>query len=247
MNVLSFSGGKDSMGTGIWMVKHHIPIDVLLFSDTRKEFPKMYVYLNTVVSEFFNRPIEIIGADMEFEDIFYQKRIKGKHIGEIHGWPMTRGCWWNDYGKIQPINKYKRKLAHTTEVHEYIGISAEEYDRYADLIKPFSNRHAPLYENGITGEMAKQEQNEMGLLNPLYDDFYRLGCYLCPQQRINELQKVRKHYPKYWAHMLELDNDSPVRFKPDGTTVHDLDRRFAWESGEEIEINGKKLQQVSML
>jgi hypothetical protein len=32
--------------------------------------------------------------------------------------------------------------------------------------------------------------------------------------------------------MLKWDNDSPVTFKPDGTTVHDLDLRFALEDGE---------------
>ena len=229
MNILSFSGGKDSMGTGIWMVKSHIPIDVILFADTRKEFPGMYAYIEKIATDFFKRPFECVWSDKDFEDIFYQKRVRGKHIGEIHGWPMTRGCWWNDYGKIQPINKFKRKLAHTSEINEYIGISAEEHDRYNDLIKPFPNRYAPLYENGITGEMAKHEQRRMGLLNPLYDEFHRLGCYLCPQQRIGELRKVRKHYPDKWAHMLELDKDSPVHFKPDGTTVHDLERRFYWE------------------
>ena len=228
MNVLSFSGGKDSMMTAVLMKRLGIPIDIVLFADTGLEFPEMYEYLD-VAERFIGTKITTVRSEITFEDLFYQIRIAGKHIGEIHGWPMTRGCWWNDYAKLQPLMKHKRKLGDFTE---YIGISTEEQDRYDRLIKPFPNRHSPLYEAGITGDMAKKELRRMDLLNPLYDRFHRLGCYLCPQQRISELRKVRQYYPHLWAHMLELDTDSPVHFKPDGRTVHDLDFRFAMEAGE---------------
>lgn len=32
--------------------------------------------------------------------------------------------------------------------------------------------------------------------------------------------------------MLKWDTDSPVTFKPDGTTVHDFDQRFANEDAQ---------------
>mgnify|MGYP003512059532 CR=1 FL=1 len=40
---------------------------------------------------------------------------------------------------------------------------------------------------------------------------------------------MRKNYPDLWALLLKWDNDSPVTFKPDGTTVHDFDKRFQLE------------------
>ncbi len=120
--------------------------------------------------------------------------------------------------------------------HEYIGISAEEHDRYERLIEPFSNRHSLMYKAGITGDMAKYELERRCILNPLYDRFHRLGCYLCPQQRISELSKVRRFYPDRWAYMLHLDKDSPVHYRPDGTTVHDLEQRFSREEKEKRAI-----------
>ena len=36
-------------------------------------------------------------------------------------------------------------------------------------------------------------------------------------------------YPEYWALMMKWDADSPMKFKADGHTLHDYERRFQME------------------
>lgn len=226
VNILSFSGGKDSTMTAVLMRRLGIPIDAAVFADTGLEFPEMYEFLD-VVERKLEIEITRVEAQRKFEDQFYQVRSeRSKRQGDIYGWPMTQGCWWNGQGKIQPITQYLKQYK---DCVVYVGIGADESDRNGRIIIPSKNKRSLMYELGITGEMAKAELERIGLLNPLYKIFHRLGCYLCPQQRISELRKVRKFYPEQWEHMLEMDKDSPVHFRPDGTTVHDLERRFAIE------------------
>ncbi len=97
------------MMTLVLMKEQGIPIDVILFADTGLEFLEMYAYLERV-EQYIGMKITRVKADKTFEDIFYQQRIRGKHVGQIHGWPMTRGCWWNDYGKLRPLNKFKKTV-----------------------------------------------------------------------------------------------------------------------------------------
>ena len=233
------------MMTAVLMKRQGIPIDVVLFADTGLEFPEMYEYLG-VAERYIGTKITRVRADITFEDEFYRVRgYRSKHEGQINGWPFIRGCYWNKLGKMEPLIKAMGDLG---KYEEYVGISAEEGDRYERLIMTRQGRHSPLYEAGITGDIAKKELRAMGLLNPLYDRFHRLGCYLCPQQRLSSLRKVRQFYPALWAHMMELDGDSPHSFKiHDRATVHDLDFRFAMEAGEidgrQYEKRGKHWQQ----
>ena len=67
------------------------------------------------------------------------------------------------------------------------------------------------------------------LRSPIYDGFIRGGCWFCHNQGIEELRTFRHGYPELWQLLLKWDNDSPVSFKPDGHTVHDVDRHFQRE------------------
>lgn len=70
------------------------------------------------------------------------------------------------------------------------------------------------------------------LLNPTYQSSLRDGCWFCHNQGLDQLRKLRKHYPQLWERLMYLDLHSPVSFKPDGVKVADLDRRFALEDAQ---------------
>ena len=75
---------------------------------------------------------------------------------------------------------------------------------------------------------------EKGFWNPMYWKFERQGCYLCPKQNNKALKVVRRRYPFLWQHMLDMDKDSPIPFRADGNTLHDLEDRFRYEEGQRI-------------
>ena len=50
MNIVSFSGGKDSTAMLLMMLERGIPVDRVLCVDTTKEFPQMYEHIEKVQS-----------------------------------------------------------------------------------------------------------------------------------------------------------------------------------------------------
>ena len=44
-----------------------------------------------------------------------------------------------------------------------------------------------------------------GIANPLYKNFSRTGCYLCPKQNKASLYNLYKNYPKEWERAKELE------------------------------------------
>ena len=88
---------------------------------------------------------------------------------------------------------------------------------------------SPLVEYGWTEKQCYDWCKENDLLSPIYEHSFRGGCWFCHNQKLQELRNLRKNHPKYWKLMLKWDKDSPSTFKADGTTLHDLDKRFYYE------------------
>lgn len=116
----------------------------------------------------------------------------------------------------------------------YLGIAADEPKRLKRL--DGETKISPLVAIGWTEADAKQWCIENDLLSPIYTTAMRGGCWFCHNQSLGQLRLLRKNYPELWNLLLKWDLDSPVTFRPDGHTVHDLDKRFALEDalGHEI-------------
>lgn len=82
---------------------------------------------------------------------------------------------------------------------------------------------------------------------PTYESSFRDGCWMCHNQGVNQLRRLRKNYPELWSLLMKWDADSPVSFKPDGHSVHDYDRRFHLEDEHLLSPDGpffwKKLEE----
>lgn len=122
---------------------------------------------------------------------------------------------------------------------EYLGIAADEPKRFGQLNEW---KRAPLVEFGIEEGLCGLFCQYEGVLSPTYETSCRDGCWMCHNQGVNSLRKLRTNYPELWELLLKWDKDSPVTFHPGrwrkmyggyvyepGHTVHDFEERFALE------------------
>lgn len=65
-HVVSFSGGKDSTATLLYMIELGMPIDDIIFVDTTIEFPAMYEHIDKV-EKYIGRKITRLRAEHDFE------------------------------------------------------------------------------------------------------------------------------------------------------------------------------------
>lgn len=117
---------------------------------------------------------------------------------------------------------------------EYIGIAADEPDRFGQLNE---KKRAPLAEFGIEEPLCGLFCQYSDMLLPSYDTGCRDGCWFCHNQGVDQLRHLWRKYPNHWALLMKWDKDSPVTFKADGHTVHDFDRRFQMEVERKIPMN----------
>lgn len=111
---------------------------------------------------------------------------------------------------------------------QYLGIASDEPIRIQRHInKP--GIMLPLVGIGWEEDLCGLWSQYSDLLSPTYENSCRGGCWFCHNQSVDQLRLLRRNYPDLWALLLKWDNDSPVTFKPDGTTVHDFDKRFELE------------------
>lgn len=151
----------------------------------------------------------------------------------IYGFPISinRGQW---------CQKLKTKFLDSPaarggkNIVEYIGIAADEPARFGQLNE---RKRAPLVEFGIEEDLCGLYCMYENILSPSYETSCRDGCWMCHNQGVNQLRQLRKNYPDLWALLLKWDTDSPVKFHPDGHTVHDFDERFRLEDEKLIDPN----------
>lgn len=238
--IASFSGGKDSAAMLLLILEKGLKLDEIVFIDTGLEFKEIY----DIIDDFekrINFKITRIKAEKTFEEYFYTVNKQGKRKGQIWGFPYLLGAWCNSRLKLAPANKYFNSAG---EHKRYIGIAFDEPSRYKRLE---NNCIAPLYEAKMTEKDCLKYLEEKGFYYEIHHRFKRTGCYLCPKQSLESLRTLRRYYPDLWGGMLKLDKDSPTTFRADGTTVHDLEKRFRNEDIEnERQISFFQTEKVSI-
>jgi 3'-phosphoadenosine 5'-phosphosulfate sulfotransferase (PAPS reductase)/FAD synthetase len=223
--IVMFSGGKDSTAMLIRMIEEGQRIDKIVFADTMLEFPEMYKYIADI-ERYIKREITIIKGDNTFNDWFYGKWSRGKSEGMARGFPKVvgLGCWAKRELKIKPI---KRVEGVGNEI--FIGIAADEKERaYREEYQKDNIYRLPLIDWEMTEKDCIKFLEERNLSNPLYENFKRLGCWLCPKQGLGSLKSLYKHYPELWAELKKYEEDSPTGFKID-TNISELEERFKQE------------------
>ena len=234
--IASVSFGKDSLAMLLKIIEHKLPLDEVVYcepwfdDELSAEFPEMVDFIKEaerLLEKKFGIKVKHIKSEFTFKQVFYQKKKKGKFVGTIYGFPMTLKAWCNDRLKVRALDEYFKQQG---EHVRYIGYACDEPNRIKRLEK---NEIAPLVDLQITETEAYEICKREGLLAPLYKDFQRIGCWFCPKQSLKSLKVVYEKYPDLWEVLKELQNDSPVPFKPN-KTIFDLDKKFSEVSNDNL-------------
>lgn len=219
----------------VMMIERGEPVDEIVFADINAEFPEMYDHIRKV-EKYLTRHITVIktiypfqyamaaihrhkpsGKRRTYTRLLHDVYVNTDNVG--YGWP-DQGNRWCTALKRQAISKY---LSGRKNV-EYHGIAHDERNR------TISNKNReiryPLVEWGITERRALEYCYDRGFTwGGLYEKMSRVSCYLCPLQRMSELEYIYNHRKELWNDMLELDKSSYRKFKSN-YTLQELDRYF---------------------
>lgn len=223
MNVVSFSGGKDSTAMLLMLLEKEIPVDRVICVDTTKEFPQMYAHIQKVQTLI---PVKIEIVKIDFDYWFAEHiKTKGKRKGEKgYGFPDFRNRWCTAL-KRDSIKKIIPK-----EATQYHGIAFDEKHRTKRNEKHRTKRiRYPLVEWGVSEKQALEYCYAKGLdWAGLYEKFLRVSCWCCPLSRIGELRVLYNEFPLLWKELEEMEKKSFRSFRSD-YSVKDLSDRFANE------------------
>lgn len=87
----------------------------------------------------------------------------------------------------------------------------------------------PLVDWGMTEADCLVYCKERGFdWDGLYDIFSRVSCWCCPLQSLEELRKLRKHFPDLWEKLREMDKRTWRQYLKN-YSVEQLEVRFALE------------------
>lgn len=246
---VALSGGKDSTALLLLMMEKGMPIDCVLHAKTGMDFPEMEAHIAKLDDFLFQERglhITILQAAHSFEWFMFdvplqQKRAIDRRLAlnqPLHGygWPGSRVRWCTGKLKTHLMDKEVNRLKKEQNALHYIGIAADEAHR----CKTNEHHSYPLVEWGITEAQALQICYSRGFdWGGLYEIYHRASCWCCPLQRIGELKQLRRHHPKLWAQLLDLDNRARAQFGPGplgqfkkNWSVKHLEERFAREDEE---------------
>ncbi|MCI9484255.1 MAG: phosphoadenosine phosphosulfate reductase family protein [Clostridiaceae bacterium] len=243
--VLSLSGGKDSTALGLeWLTRHQAdpatyPLDEVIYCDTGMEFPQMVEHINRLEVIFRDAGIKFtrLKAEQSFEEIMFQRPRKDGTLGA--GWPGPRCRWCTGLLKTSLLDAYKEKLEQQFDLISLIGFAKGEEGRlYRENNQNESFRY-PLMGWGWEEPDCLAYCYSKGFdWGGLYEIFGRVSCWCCPLQSLQELRKLRKHFPDLWARLLDMEHRTWRTFRKD-FSVDQLEIRFQFE--EERIAQGKPI------
>ena len=236
--VVSFSGGKDSTAMLLRLLELNEQIDEVVFCDTYKEFPSMYQHIEKIKKVVESKGIKFttLKSEKSFDELMFNYSPKRKKpdefkakYGDVNGysWASFNLRWCTSALKISVINRYLKQLKKEKRVFEYIGIAADETKRIER--KNNKEKIMPLVEWGWSEQDCLNYCYSLGYdWGGLYKLFNRVSCWCCPLKNLEELRTLRKHYPKLWQELKDMDNRTWRQFRAD-YSVEELDKRFTFE------------------
>ena len=219
-HLLGLSGGKDSSALAVYM-RDRVPEMEYFFSDTGKELPETYEFLDCLEA-FLGKPIIRLNMDTDAS-----KNRDFDHWLTLYGGllPSSQVRWCTVNLKIKPFEEYVGE----DNAYNYVAIRADE-DRvgYKPLKTPALRNIEPKYpfkEDGVTKEDVYRILEESGLGLPDYYNWRtRSGCYFCFFQRKSEWVGLLEEHPD----LFELAKGYE-KFNPE------TGERFTWSQDESLE------------
>lgn len=204
--IATISGGKDSVTMCDLLLKNNYPVDYIVFSDTLFEFDEMYTYINKVNVHFqsrYKKEITFLKPDTTFESWCFGTLGRGKGKDRIRGLPLlTNPCYWRRESKVKPQEKFYSKF---DKLVVYIGFAKEE-NRSVQNTDKITYKYPLKDYFRMSEENCKQYLINQEMENPLYKDFSRTGCSICPYQSEQSFFIIWKKYQKVWEDMKKIEN-----------------------------------------
>lgn len=242
--ILNCSFGKDSMA----MLKicaereREYPIDEVCYIDIRydatrsAEYPEHEKFIQEVgipyIIQDLGLPLHIVHPEHSYKDLFFRVFKKGPFAGKYYGFSV-RGTPKCNSIKVKAMEQRIKEITATGyKPVKYVGIAADEKKRIEGARK--RGEILPLVDLGITEGDAIKICKKEGTLSPIYNnpEFERIGCFFCPNSRVNQFKYLYKTNPELLADLAELDQYSPFRFHPPYTAT-DLWNKFSGEEKEQ--------------
>ena len=209
-HVLGLSGGKDSAALAVYLrQKGTVPNMEYFFSDTGKELPEVYNFLDRLESHL-GSPIARLSAERDFD-----------HHLKTHGGmlPSARLRWCTHRLKLRPFEEF----VGTDPAISYIGIRADEHRKGYISTKPNIRARFPFIEDGLVREDIFRLLRETVGVPEYYEWRSRSGCYFCFFQRKEEWVGLLRRHPDLYRKAMAYE-----RFDPE------TGRRFTWTPTESL-------------
>lgn len=209
-HVACLSGGKDSTALAIYM-RDRVPDMEYVFTDTGKELPETYEYLQRVEA-FLGKPLVRLNSERDFD---HWLTMYGNYL------PSTRMRWCTRMLKIRPLERYLGE----GPTRMYIGLRADEDRQGYISSKPNITPVYPFKEDGIQKDDVMRILEEAGIGLPAYYKWRtRSGCYFCFFQRKSEWVGLMREHPELFEAAKAYEKLDPVTGK-----------RFTWNDDESLD------------
>lgn len=184
-HILSLSGGKDSAALAIYM-RDRIPNMEYIFSDTRKEIPETYAYLERI-EDYLGRKVHRLNAELGFD-----------HWYDVYGGmiPSNHRRWCTKMLKLKPFEDFVGEQP----VLNYVGLRADENRAGYISHKPNITPLYPFQDDGLKLADIEEILRSSGVGMPPYTDWgrSRSGCYFCFYQQKIEWVRLKEKYPELY-------------------------------------------------
>lgn len=222
--ILTYGGGVNSVSLLIYLINNNIPIDYILFSDTKGEKPKTYEhikYMNEWLKDkFYTTPD---GIKKKYPKItclepykpggLYNECIEAERLpGLAYGFKSCSEKW-----KIRPFMKFCRKNNVFPAV-VFKGIDAGEGYRISDYSDKNQTVLFPLYAIGFDRIDCVKYIIDNGVKVPP-----KSSCFFCPAMRPNEIRELKKETPELFEQAVKMEKNANL------TKIRGLGRSFNWE------------------
>jgi hypothetical protein len=189
-HVLGLSGGKDSAALAVYMRDKYPEIEIdYFFTDTGKELPEVYEFLNDLEA-YLGKEILRIDNGKDFD--YYLTNEYNNYL------PSPQQRWCTIQMKLVPFEKWVQPfLDDGYEIFSYVAIRADESSREGYVpTHEFLKVKMPFAEDGLIKKNIEDILNSTGLGLPKYYEWRsRSGCTFCFFQRKIEWVRLKERYP----------------------------------------------------
>lgn len=230
-HILCFSGGKDSTAMLITILEKNLPLDEILYVDVGDWMWENHQDHIKNIENKLNVQITQINIH---EDL-----IKGF---ERWGFPSFFNRWCTGIKK-EVMNKYLREKYPDDEIIQYIGYCADEEKRINRKLYSYGKTEYPLVDNGITTKDALKICKEYGFdFGGVYEHHSHFNCWLCPLQRVKELEYIYIYRKDLWDKLREMQSKTDGYYQ-NGKSIYEFENKFWIRQHSQLKENRMKARE----